>query len=171
MHDVAAHLVLPLEVSTPKFVVAMLVSRGSFDRGNLADPRAGGATLQRDRRALAPQGRHTVHPSRRRTRGTPHRRAGARPRHRLAARLTRQIPSERLQKSLTYLTSPPARSLVPKGVRQGLRSTAEDVDWGHGDGPLVSGSAEALLLALTGRAVALGHLHGDGLATLRSRLS
>src|SRR5215211_4126745 len=32
VRDVVAHLVVPLEVSTPKFVVAMLACRGNFDR-------------------------------------------------------------------------------------------------------------------------------------------
>jgi len=35
VHDVAAHLVVPLEVSTPKFVLAMLACRGNFDRANV----------------------------------------------------------------------------------------------------------------------------------------
>jgi hypothetical protein len=35
----------------------------------------------------------------------------------------------------------------------------------------VSGSAEALLLAMTGRRTALGHLAGDGVVTLRDRLT
>ncbi len=34
----------------------------------------------------------------------------------------------------------------------------------------MSGAAEALLLALTGRTTALGALDGDGLPTLRARL-
>jgi hypothetical protein len=35
----------------------------------------------------------------------------------------------------------------------------------------VRGEAEALLLAITGRTVALGRLSGDGVATLRGRLA
>jgi hypothetical protein len=35
----------------------------------------------------------------------------------------------------------------------------------------VSGNAEALLLAITGRTTALGHLSGDGVSTLRGRLA
>ncbi|RBY90118.1 hypothetical protein DQ244_11620 [Blastococcus sp. TBT05-19] len=35
VHDVVAHLVVPLEVSTPRFVLAMLACRGNFDRANV----------------------------------------------------------------------------------------------------------------------------------------
>jgi hypothetical protein len=45
------------------------------------------------------------------------------------------------------------------------------MDWSHGSGPTVTGSAEALLLAVAGRRVALDHLGGDGLPTLRDRVA
>lgn len=76
-----------------------------------------------------------------------------------------------MQTSLTFLTAPPRSGLVPKGTLDGLRLEPDDTDWAHGNGPTVSGHAEALLLAITGRTTALGHLHGDGVATLRGRLS
>jgi hypothetical protein len=60
---------------------------------------------------------------------------------------------------------------VPKGRLGGLRWEASDIDWAHGTGPTVSGRAEALLLAITGRRGALGHLSGDGVSTLRGRLA
>ena len=41
----------------------------------------------------------------------------------------------------------------------------------RGSGPTVSGNAEVLLLAITGRTAALGLLSGDGLPTLQARLS
>jgi hypothetical protein len=85
--------------------------------------------------------------------------------------LQRLIPAERLQKSPTFLTTPPASSLVPKGALGGLRLEASDIGWTHGNGPSVRGSSEALLLAMTGRTIALEHLDGDGVATLRGRLS
>jgi uncharacterized protein (TIGR03083 family) len=52
---------------------------------------------------------------------------------------------------------------------QGLRLTATDVDWSHGEGPEVSGSGTSLLLAMTGRAVSAGDLTGDGAPVLESR--
>jgi uncharacterized protein (TIGR03083 family) len=51
----------------------------------------------------------------------------------------------------------------------GLTLAATDADWRHGEGPLVSGPAIALVLAMTGRKAALGDLTGDGVAALRDR--
>ena len=82
-----------------------------------------------------------------------------------------QIPAERLQKSLTFLTTPTGSGLVPKGALDGLRLEASDIDWAHGSGPTVHGSAEVLLLAMTGRTIALKHLHGDGIGALGGRVA
>jgi len=50
---------------------------------------------------------------------------------------------------------------------RGLRLEATDVDWTVGDGPVVRGPAQALLLLLTGRAAAaLPALAGPGVARL-----
>ncbi|HEY3004195.1 MAG TPA: maleylpyruvate isomerase family mycothiol-dependent enzyme [Kribbellaceae bacterium] len=51
----------------------------------------------------------------------------------------------------------------------GVTLRATDADWSHGSGPEVSGPAIALVLAMTGRAVALDDLTGDGVAVLRAR--
>jgi len=53
----------------------------------------------------------------------------------------------------------------------GLKLRATDVDWTAGEGPEVSGPAASLILAITGRRPALDDLSGDGLETLRSRIS
>lgn len=86
-------------------------------------------------------------------------------------RLPRDIPEERVHKSLTFLTAAPVDGVVPKDTLDGLRFEANDIDWAHGSGPTVRGNAEALLLAITGRRTALGHLSGDGASTLRGRLA
>jgi uncharacterized protein (TIGR03083 family) len=52
----------------------------------------------------------------------------------------------------------------------GLRLRATDADWTHGAGPEVAGPVLSLVLAMTGRAVAVGQLSGDGVATLQSRM-
>jgi uncharacterized protein (TIGR03083 family) len=172
VQDVAGHLIVPLEVSLPKFMLAMAGSRGSFDRAN--------DRLAR-RQAKRPFD-EIIEILRRKadTRFTP---PGARPEapltdvlaHGLDIRwplgLPRRIPEKRLQKSLTFLTSTSASGLVAKNSLNGLRIEATDADWAHGSGPAVLGEAETLLLAMTGRASALGHLHGDGAMTLRDRLS
>jgi uncharacterized protein (TIGR03083 family) len=51
----------------------------------------------------------------------------------------------------------------------GLRLSATDVSWSHGDGPEVSGPMVSLVLAMTGRKSALGDLSGDGVTVLSSR--
>lgn len=51
----------------------------------------------------------------------------------------------------------------------GLTLRATDTEWTSGDGPEVSGPMIAILMAITGRTVALDDLSGDGVATLRQR--
>lgn len=172
VHDVAAHLIMPLEVSTPKFMLTMLRCRGSFDRANVR--------LTREQAHRPFDEIIAVLRRKAETRFTP---PGSGPEAPLTdllvhgldirwpLRLTYHIATERLQKSLTFLTCTPARGLVPKNMLDGLRFEANDIDWVHGSGPTVTGTAEALLLAITGRATALGVLSGDGVPTLHDRLS
>ena len=172
VHDVLAHLVVPLEVGLPRFAVAMLICRGDFDRANVR------LTAQQARRPFG----ELVEVLRQKadSRFTP---PGAGPEapltdllvHGLDIRwplgLPRDIPEQRLRTSLTFLTSAAAGGIVAAGTPDGLRFVAEDVDWSHGSGPTVSGRAEALLLAVSGRAAALDQLSGDGVPVLRSRLA
>jgi uncharacterized protein (TIGR03083 family) len=61
----------------------------------------------------------------------------------------------------------------PVGAKKrmaGLRVTATDLDWSHGDGPEVAGPGLALLMAVTGRAAGLDDLQGDGVDVLRGRV-
>jgi uncharacterized protein (TIGR03083 family) len=51
----------------------------------------------------------------------------------------------------------------------GLQLKATDADWSNGEGPEVSGPVVALVMAMTGRKVAMADLSGDGVATLSSR--
>jgi uncharacterized protein (TIGR03083 family) len=172
VHDVLAHLVVPLEVSTPKFALAMLASAGNFDRANVR------LTREQARRPFAEI--TEVLRQKAESRFTP---PGAGPEapltdllvHGLDIRwplgVAREVPAERVHKSLTFLTTTPARGIVAKGTLDGLRFEAEDVDWAHGSGPTVRGDAEAVLLAITGRTRALDHLDGDGVSALRGRLA
>jgi uncharacterized protein (TIGR03083 family) len=62
---------------------------------------------------------------------------------------------------------PPLRT---KERSEGLRLRATDVDWSWGDhGEAVQGPAESLLLALCGRAAAIGDLAGPGADVLNRR--
>jgi uncharacterized protein (TIGR03083 family) len=51
----------------------------------------------------------------------------------------------------------------------GLELTATDAEWSTGSGPEVTGPIHSLVMAMTGRRVALDDLAGDGLEALRSR--
>jgi hypothetical protein len=51
----------------------------------------------------------------------------------------------------------------------GVTLRATDTEWQHGDGPLVTGPMLALLMAMTGRKVALEDLSGDGVTVLSGR--
>ncbi|MDP5181143.1 maleylpyruvate isomerase family mycothiol-dependent enzyme [Blastococcus sp. BMG 814] len=169
VHDVVAHLVVPLEVSTPTFLLAMLACRGNFDRANVRVARE---------QARRPFGElvEVLH----RKAGSRFTPPGAGPEapltdllvHGLDIRrplgILRDIPEARLRTSLTFLTG---GGFVPKGALDGLRFEAADLDWAHGSGPAVRGDADALLLALTGRTTALDHLDGDGVPVVRARLA
>jgi uncharacterized protein (TIGR03083 family) len=172
VRDVVGHLVVPLEVSAPRFLLAILAGRGNFDRAN--------TRLAREQARRPFDDLIDVLRRKADSRFTP---PGSGPEapltdlliHGLDIRwplgLARSIPDERLRTSLTFLTATPARGFVAKGALGGLRFEATDLDWAHGSGPAVRGDAETLLLAVTGRAPALARLDGDGLATLRGRLS
>lgn len=171
VRDVAAHLVMPLAVGLPKFMVTILLCGGSFDRANVRITRK---LAQRPIDEIIGLLRHKAT-----SRFTP---PGAGPEapltdllvHGLDIRwplnIVREIPTETMVRSLVHLATPAANGFLPKRALHGLRLQAEDIDWHHGDGPAVIASAEVLLLAMSGRTVALEHLVGEGAATLTGRL-
>jgi uncharacterized protein (TIGR03083 family) len=80
----------------------------------------------------------------------------------------RTIPTERL---LAVLQRVPSNPRLGAGRRiRGLRLRATDVDWAHGSGAEVTGSGEALLMAMTGRLSVVGELDGPGQPILAGRL-
>ena len=79
----------------------------------------------------------------------------------------RTIPPERLRVVLGLTIG--AKLTGSKRRAAGLRFVATDVDWSTGDGPLVEGPGEALLMAIAGRPVALDECSGDGVGILRDR--
>jgi uncharacterized protein (TIGR03083 family) len=88
---------------------------------------------------------------------------------RRALALPRDIPQERL---VTVLGLIPNNPRLGAGSRiRGLRLRATDVNWLHGKGTEVSGTGEALMMAMAGRPAALADLAGPGLATLTARLT
>ncbi|WP_454793399.1 maleylpyruvate isomerase family mycothiol-dependent enzyme [Mycolicibacterium lutetiense] len=80
----------------------------------------------------------------------------------------RTVPEQRLRRILPLV---PGNPRLGAGRRiKGLRLRATDIGWEHGSGPEVTGTGEALLLAMTGRRQAAEELTGAGAATLLGRL-
>ncbi|WP_338751945.1 maleylpyruvate isomerase family mycothiol-dependent enzyme [Janibacter alittae] len=81
-------------------------------------------------------------------------------------------PVEDWHTALEIIVSPRGRqSFIPvPGLLDGLRWVASDVDWAHGDGAVVTGSAEALAMVLSGRPAYVDRVTGDGAGTVRERL-
>jgi uncharacterized protein (TIGR03083 family) len=81
----------------------------------------------------------------------------------------RVVPVERLERILPLV---PGNPRLGAGRRiKGLRLSATDVAWQHGDGPEVTGAGEALLMAMTGRCATLDELSGPGKPTLVARIT
>ena len=85
--------------------------------------------------------------------------------------LAATAPREDWLELLDHLTSPtPVPTLTDPQRTAGLTLVATDAEWRHGSGPLVTGSAEALAMAVTGRAPALADLEGPGVDRFRAQL-
>jgi uncharacterized protein (TIGR03083 family) len=81
------------------------------------------------------------------------------------------LPADGQRVVLAYLCGGKARGFVSPRRTKGLRFEASDLAWSLGAGPTVSGTGEAIMLAVTGRTAALGELAGDGVAVLAGRLA
>ncbi len=82
----------------------------------------------------------------------------------------RKIPTDRLLSALDFAKTAP--TIRARQHRRGVTLRATDVDWEvGGSGPEVTGTGEALLLAMAGRTVTLDELSGAGLPLLRSRFA
>ena len=82
--------------------------------------------------------------------------------------LPRQIPPERLAVVLDFAKTAPTISAAKR--IKGLALSATDLDWRAGDGPLIEGPAESLLMALAGRHGITDELSGPGVPTLAERI-
>jgi uncharacterized protein (TIGR03083 family) len=170
VHDVAAHLVDNARATRRGIVRAMVRARLDFDRQNAHGvARARGATpaetLDRLREVAL----------RRTTPGAPldsrlveevvHGEDVRRP-----LGITRDYPRETVLRALAYQ----AHTWVGLGGAKqhvaGLRLVATDHAVALGEGADVRGPAVSLLLAVSGRTVALEDLEGPGVATLSGRL-
>jgi uncharacterized protein (TIGR03083 family) len=170
VREVAGHLSMPLTTSGPRVAMAVVANGFSFNKANakLSQARAAKLSPKELAAALRDKAEHRfkppfLGPEAPLTDLVVH---GSDIRRPLGA--TVPVPKERATAVLDFLVTAP-QGFVHKKRLAGLRFEATDVEWSHGEGQLVRGPAEALILALTGRSVALDDLEGDGVATLRSR--
>jgi len=171
VQQVAAHLLMPMSVPLPRFVLAAVRARGNFDVANDRVTRAFAQRPAADIAAgLRAKADHRFHPP-----GFGHEAPltellihGQDLRRPLGLSWT--FPPDGLTVALDMLAGPKAhRGFVPRGRLDGLRFEASDVDWSRGDGPLVRGPGASLAYAMSGRPVALAELTGDGVDVLRGR--
>jgi uncharacterized protein (TIGR03083 family) len=170
VHDVAAHLLMPLVTSLPRLLVAMTASGFSFDRANV---RLTAAVARRSNDQIVlglrehaddrfkPPGMGFDAPL---TDVIVHGQDIRRP-----LGIQHAIDPEHLQRSLTFVAGK-SQGFVPKGLTDGIRFEATDLDWSAGDGAVARGPGEAILLTMTGRRIAVVDLVGPGVDTLRGRL-
>jgi uncharacterized protein (TIGR03083 family) len=172
VHDVAAHLVMPLETGPPALALALLTARGNFDRANLKlTARHAGRPLIELADSLRRNAEHPftlpgMGPEAPLTDLLVHGQDIRRP-----LGIEREFSEERITLALRFLTETRARGFVTRGRLNRLAFEATDLDWSHGGGAAVRGPAEALLLAICGRPAGLDDLHGDGVSVLRGRLT
>jgi uncharacterized protein (TIGR03083 family) len=83
-------------------------------------------------------------------------------------RMAHAYPTDAVVRVADFYKRPHALVGVKRRTSR-LRLRATDVNWSYGSGPEVSGPVLSLALAMTGRAVALDDLSGEGLDTLRDR--
>lgn len=173
VHEVAAHLLSPLVTSLPKVMFTLVVSGFNIDRMN-----------RRLTASVARLSSQEIVDGLRKRAGHPFKP----PRMGLEAPLTDllvhqqdirrplglspDLVPERLMLCLGFVAKATERSSIlgARGCLDGLRVEATDLDWGYGEGRVVQASGESLLMALSGRAVALPDLDGEGADLLRSRM-
>ena len=171
--DVLGHLVMCIETSVPRFLLEVAKDRGRSDVTSdrlahawAARPvpdlvrtlreRSGDAVTQPGVGAGGPFADSCIHM-----------RDVA-----LPLGLPTTPPPEDWLTVLDFLVTGRARAggFLPRGRLDGLRLETDDGRWASGEGPVVTGSGEALALSVTGRPALLDELGGPGAAELRRRV-
>ena len=170
VRHLVVHLLMPYELSVPRFLVLLARARFSFDR--LADRFA---TTDRRSPAEVVAGLRATEKRRFNVPGAPveaplsHLVCHAEDVYRPLG-----IPSPTELDSIVIVLDELTRAGSPAtfvpGLRDGLALSATDTDWRSGEGLEVSGPAAALMTTVIGRTAALDELSGDGVAVLRARL-
>lgn len=167
VHDVVAHMVDSARTTRLGFVVGLARARFDFHRQNArgvarergASPRE---TLARLRQVASRTSTPPAPLDSRIVEQVVHGEDIRRP-----LGLTRIYPEDAVVRALRLQARTPVSFGGAKELVAPLRLTATDADVSIGDGPEVTGSALSLLLAITGRPVALDDLDGQGAGALR----
>lgn len=170
VHDVLAHVIDSAKTTRLNFVRRMIASRMDFDRDNakgveLEKTGEPARTLNSLRAVLS------------RTSGPP---AG------LATRLveafvhgedirrplgiSRDYPAEHVATALSYQVKTTTKIGGGKELAEGWSLVATDTPFRHGTGPVVEGTAIALLLAVSGRPIGRAEVSGPGAPVFLQRL-
>ena len=174
VRGVAAHLLGPTVTGIPEILWLVLRARGNFEKSNMAltdrvVARYGDRLPQmlRDNadHRFTPPGTGPVAPM---TDLLVHGQDIRRP-----LGIERSFDADRQRAALDFLNSPASRrGFAP--LRVPVRWVADDVGWSSGpasgDLPTVTGPAEAVMLSLTRRPVAVEDLSGDGVDVGRAAL-
>ncbi|MFG2867189.1 maleylpyruvate isomerase family mycothiol-dependent enzyme [Streptomyces sp. NPDC048338] len=166
VHDVVAHLVDTALTTRIGFVVGLARARFDFDRQNAvgvarargADPRE---TLRRLRQVATRTSTPPAPLDSRLVEEVVHGEDIRRP-----LGLTRPYPTQVVVRALLLQTRTPASFGGARELLNRVRLRATDTDLAIGTGPEATGPALSLLLAVSGRRVALDDLSGPGAATL-----
>lgn len=172
--DVLGHLVMSLELTFPRFLLAVARDRGRTGVTSDRLARAYGARPvgdlvqylnERSEVALSPPGVGALGPF---ADSCIHMRDVGIP-----LGIATSPPVQDWSRVLDFLTTRRARAagFLPRGRLEGLRLRATDTTWSSGTGATVAGSSEALAMSLTGRPALLDDLSGSGVPILRQRVS
>ncbi|MBJ7451261.1 MAG: maleylpyruvate isomerase family mycothiol-dependent enzyme, partial [Blastococcus sp.] len=166
VHDVAAHLVDTARTTRLGFVAGLARARFDFHRQNArgVQRRRGASpqeTLERLRRVASRRSTPPAPLDSRLVEQVVHGEDIRRP-----LGITHSYPQEAVLRSLRLQARTSEAFGGARELVSGVRLTATDADVAIGEGPDVTGPALSLLLAVSGRRVALADLDGPGLPAL-----
>ena len=161
VREVVTHMTMPFRYSVPRFVWEMVRDRGRFNR--MADRCARRDAVRPAAEIVAALRDNAEHPWKPPRAGF----QGALSHdviHGLditvALGLGREVPRDRLDTVLRGAAVASNRDFFGVDL-DGVELRADDVDWSHGSGTPLCGSAQDLLLVLCGRRLPAGRLRGE----------
>jgi uncharacterized protein (TIGR03083 family) len=161
VREVVAHITMAFRYSAPRFVVGMVKARGSFDR--FADRAARRDAAEMSAAELTASVRDNIHHPWKPPGGGYQGALSHDVIHGLditvALGIDRQVPADRMRHILDDLKP---RQLKYFGVDlSGIQLRATDLDWSYGTGVPLTGTAQDLLMVLSGRVLPPDHLTGE----------